>query len=110
MLSLVDRGADLLGASGTIGEELVDALKDEARRRVVAGASSATSPTAVSWRASASRARAEGLLEVQSSAEATALHGHGWDHYTAPLLATAAVTSRHGFRPSHLARRLLPFA
>ncbi len=38
MLSVVDRGADLLGASGTIGEELVDALKAEARRRVVAGA------------------------------------------------------------------------
>jgi hypothetical protein len=37
ILSVVDRGADLLGASGKIGEDLVKALKAEARRRVDAG-------------------------------------------------------------------------
>ena len=36
MLSIADRGAEALGASGTIGRELVDALKAEARRRVTA--------------------------------------------------------------------------
>jgi ubiquinone/menaquinone biosynthesis C-methylase UbiE len=39
MLSVVDRGADILHASGTIGEETASALKAEARRRVDAGAS-----------------------------------------------------------------------
>jgi len=34
MLSIADRGADTLAASGTIGQELADALKAEARRRV----------------------------------------------------------------------------
>jgi SAM-dependent methyltransferase len=34
MLSIADRGADALAASGTIGSELADALKAEARRRV----------------------------------------------------------------------------
>jgi ubiquinone/menaquinone biosynthesis C-methylase UbiE len=38
MLTIVDRGADLLVASGTIGTELAEALKGEARRRVEAGA------------------------------------------------------------------------
>jgi ubiquinone/menaquinone biosynthesis C-methylase UbiE len=37
ILSVVDRGADILGASGRIGEDLVKALKAEARRRVDAG-------------------------------------------------------------------------
>jgi ubiquinone/menaquinone biosynthesis C-methylase UbiE len=37
MLSVVDRGADILCASGTIGEETATALKLEARRRVDAG-------------------------------------------------------------------------
>ena len=36
MLTIVDRGADALAASGTIGRELADALKGEARRRVTA--------------------------------------------------------------------------
>ena len=36
MLTIVDRGADALAASGTIGRELADALKGEARRRVAA--------------------------------------------------------------------------
>ena len=33
MLSIADRGADTLAASGTIGTELAAALKSEARRR-----------------------------------------------------------------------------
>lgn len=37
MLSVVDRGADILCASGTIGEESAAALKSEARRRVSSG-------------------------------------------------------------------------
>ena len=38
MLTIADRGADALAASGTIGRELADALKGEARRRVTAHA------------------------------------------------------------------------
>ena len=38
MLTIVDRGADVLRASGQIGEETAVALKAEARRRVAAGA------------------------------------------------------------------------
>lgn len=38
MPTVVDRGADLLRASGQIGDELAAALKAEARRRVEAGA------------------------------------------------------------------------
>ncbi|MCC6948575.1 MAG: methyltransferase domain-containing protein [Bradyrhizobiaceae bacterium] len=37
MLSVVDRGADILGASGKIGDDLVKMLKAEARRRVETG-------------------------------------------------------------------------
>lgn len=37
MLTIADRGADLLAASGRIGDELAQALKDEARRRVDTG-------------------------------------------------------------------------
>lgn len=37
MLSIVDRGADVLAASGRIGPELAAALKAEARQRVAAG-------------------------------------------------------------------------
>jgi ubiquinone/menaquinone biosynthesis C-methylase UbiE len=37
MLSVVDRGADLLHERGEIGRAAADALKDEARRRVAAG-------------------------------------------------------------------------
>ncbi len=37
MLSVVDRGADILGASEAIGADLVAAFKAEARRRVQAG-------------------------------------------------------------------------
>jgi len=37
MLSVIDRGADILCASGAIGEEAAAALKLEARRRVSAG-------------------------------------------------------------------------
>ena len=37
MLTVVDRGADMLRESGKIGEELAQALKDEARRRVTVG-------------------------------------------------------------------------
>jgi ubiquinone/menaquinone biosynthesis C-methylase UbiE len=37
MLTVVDRGADLLRASGQIGDETAEALKAEARRRVKAG-------------------------------------------------------------------------
>ena len=36
-LTLVDRGAGLLAAAGTIGEESAQALRAEARRRVAAG-------------------------------------------------------------------------
>lgn len=38
MLTVIDRGADLLRASRRIGDELAEALKAEARRRVSAGA------------------------------------------------------------------------
>ena len=34
MLTIVERGADALTASGTIAESLADSLKGEARRRV----------------------------------------------------------------------------
>jgi hypothetical protein len=37
MLTLVDRGADILLAGGTIGVDQAEALKAEARRRVAAG-------------------------------------------------------------------------
>ena len=37
LLTLVDRGADALASAGTIGRELAEALKAEARRRVAAG-------------------------------------------------------------------------
>jgi hypothetical protein len=37
MLTLVERGADALAASGTIGEPAAEALKAEARRRADAG-------------------------------------------------------------------------
>jgi len=37
MLTIADRGADVLAAEGRIGAELAQALKDEARRRVTAG-------------------------------------------------------------------------
>ena len=37
MLTIVDRGADMLQASGTIGQDLAVALKAEARRRAEAG-------------------------------------------------------------------------
>ncbi len=37
MLSVVDRGADLLCARGQLGEDSAAALKREARRRVAAG-------------------------------------------------------------------------
>jgi len=37
MLSIVDRGADMLHAAGEIGDELATALKGEARRRAAAG-------------------------------------------------------------------------
>ncbi|HEX5617665.1 MAG TPA: hypothetical protein VFX51_04565 [Solirubrobacteraceae bacterium] len=37
MLTIIDRGADMLHASGRIGEDLAAALKDEARRRAAAG-------------------------------------------------------------------------
>jgi hypothetical protein len=37
MLTLVDRGADLLVASATIGVDQAETLKSEARRRVTAG-------------------------------------------------------------------------
>ena len=37
MLSVIDRGADILSASGRIGSDLTAALKAEARRRVEAG-------------------------------------------------------------------------
>jgi hypothetical protein len=37
MLTVLDRGADMLQASGTIGEDLATALKAEARRRAAAG-------------------------------------------------------------------------
>jgi ubiquinone/menaquinone biosynthesis C-methylase UbiE len=37
MLTIVDRGADLLAAAGTVSPEAAEALKIEARRRVIAG-------------------------------------------------------------------------
>jgi len=37
MLTIVDRGADVLAGTGRIGGELAAALKNEARRRVEAG-------------------------------------------------------------------------
>jgi hypothetical protein len=37
MLSIVDRGADALVASGLIGRDLADALRAEARSRATAG-------------------------------------------------------------------------
>lgn len=37
MLSVIDRGADILRASGRVGEDLAERLKTEARRRVDAG-------------------------------------------------------------------------
>ena len=37
MLTIIDRGADLLRGLGHIGEETAAALKTKARRRVVAG-------------------------------------------------------------------------
>jgi hypothetical protein len=37
LLTLVDRGADALAGAETIGRELAEALKAEARRRVAAG-------------------------------------------------------------------------
>jgi hypothetical protein len=37
MLTIVDRGADTLVATGAIGMEAAEALKSEARRRVKAG-------------------------------------------------------------------------
>ncbi len=37
MLTIVDRGADLLAGSGSVGAEQADALKTEARRRAEAG-------------------------------------------------------------------------
>jgi hypothetical protein len=37
MLTILDRGVDLLRAAGQIGDELGAALKAEARRRVAAG-------------------------------------------------------------------------
>jgi hypothetical protein len=37
MLTLVDRGADLLAAAAVVGAEEAEALKSEARRRVTAG-------------------------------------------------------------------------
>jgi SAM-dependent methyltransferase len=37
MLTIIDRGADMLQASGTIGEDLAAALKAEARRRAATG-------------------------------------------------------------------------
>ena len=37
MLSIADRGADALAASGRIGAELAEALKAEARQRVAEG-------------------------------------------------------------------------
>jgi len=38
MLTVVDRGADILAGSGTIGSDAAEALKAEARRRVAGGA------------------------------------------------------------------------
>lgn len=37
MLTVVDRGADLLGSTGSAGPDLVEALKHEARQRVAGG-------------------------------------------------------------------------
>jgi len=38
MLTIVDRGADLLAHANSIGADQCQALKNEARRRVAAGA------------------------------------------------------------------------
>jgi hypothetical protein len=38
MLTIVDRGADLLAGAGSIGADQAGALKSEARRRAQAGA------------------------------------------------------------------------
>ena len=37
MMTVIDRGADMLCASGVIGEPMAAAMKDEARRRADAG-------------------------------------------------------------------------
>jgi hypothetical protein len=37
MLTIVDRGADMLHAAGQLGDDAAAALKTEARRRVAAG-------------------------------------------------------------------------
>jgi hypothetical protein len=37
MLTLIDRGADILSSSGALGAEAADALRKEARRRAQAG-------------------------------------------------------------------------
>jgi hypothetical protein len=37
MLTIIDRGADLLTSAGSIGLEQAEALKNEARRRVQSG-------------------------------------------------------------------------
>ena len=37
MLTIVDRGADALALAGQVGQDLADALKTEARRRVASG-------------------------------------------------------------------------
>ena len=37
MLTVIDRGADMLRAAGKLGDELAEALKAEARRRVAVG-------------------------------------------------------------------------
>ena len=37
MLTMVDRGADALALAGQVGQDLADALKTEARRRVASG-------------------------------------------------------------------------
>jgi hypothetical protein len=37
MLTLIDRGADILSRSGVLGVETADALRQEARRRAQAG-------------------------------------------------------------------------
>jgi len=38
MLTIVDRGADVLAQAGSIGADQAEALKSEARRRAKAGA------------------------------------------------------------------------
>ena len=37
MLTIIDRGADVLASAGSIGADQADALKNEARRRVKVG-------------------------------------------------------------------------